>query len=113
MSSNRILAWYDPGAETRISTDASSYELGTVLLQKQDGQWKPVVYASRSLTETESRCAQIEKEALAFTWACKHFSDYILGKPAEIESDHKPLVLLLNSKSLNTLHLEFSVFALD
>ena len=54
-----------------------------------------MVYASRSLTETESRYAQIEKEALASTWACEHFSDYILGKPIEIESDHKPLVLLL------------------
>ena len=28
LSSNRILAWYDPGAETKISADASAYGLG-------------------------------------------------------------------------------------
>ena len=37
------------------------------------------------------------------TWASEHFSDYILGKSVEIEFDHKPLVPLLNSKSLHTL----------
>ena len=67
LSSNRILAWYDPNADTKISADASAYGLGAVLLQKHNGQWKPVVYASRSLTETESRYAQIEKEALVST----------------------------------------------
>ena len=103
LSSNRILAWYDPSADTKVSADASAYGLGAVLLQKQAGQWKPVVYASRSLTETESRYAQIEKEALASTWACERFSDYILGKSVEIESDHKPLVPLLNNKILDTL----------
>ena len=51
LSSKRILAWYDPNAETKISADAFAYGLGTVLLQKHENQWKPVVYASRSLTE--------------------------------------------------------------
>ena len=103
LASNRILIWYDPSAETKISADASAYGVGAVLLQKSDGHWKPVIYASRSLTDTESRYAQIEKEALATTWACERFSDYILGKHIEIETDHKPLVPLLNSKNLDTL----------
>ena len=68
-----------------------------------DGQWKPVVYASRSSTETESQYAQIEKEALASTWACERFSDYILGKSVVIESNYKPLVPLLNSENLDSL----------
>ena len=55
------------------------------------------------MTETERRYAQIEKEALAVTWACNKFADYIVGKHFLIESDHKPLVLLLNSKQLNHL----------
>ena len=32
-------------------------------MQKSDSTWKPVAFASRTLTKTEKRYAQIEKEA--------------------------------------------------
>ena len=80
LTSPTVLAWYDPSADTKLSADASAYGLGAVLLQKVNGEeWKPVAYASRSMTETEMRYAQIEKEALATTWACECFSDHIIG----------------------------------
>ena len=50
-----------------MSADASSYSLGAVILQKVKDHWKPVAYAPRSLSETETRYAQIEKEVLAVT----------------------------------------------
>ncbi len=50
-------ALYDPRAETKVSADASSFGLGAVLFQKGDGVWKPVVYASRLMSETETRYA--------------------------------------------------------
>ena len=51
-----VLAPYDPQANTKICADASAYGLGAVLLQQHsDMHWKPVTYASRSLTETEQR----------------------------------------------------------
>ena len=103
LASPPVLTWYDPSADTRIAVDASSYGLGAVLLQTQRGKWKPAAYASRSLTETETRYAQIDKEALATTWACERFSNYILGKSVSIETDHKPLVPLLNTKHLDSL----------
>ena len=98
-----VLVLYDPNAQTKVSADASSYGLGAVLLQNKEGIWKPVAYASRALSETERRYAQIEKEALAVTWACEKFADYILGCSFATETDHKPLVPLLNSKCLNML----------
>ena len=55
-----ILTLYNPKSKTKISADASSYGLGAVLLQEQSGNWKPVAYASRSISETERRNAQIE-----------------------------------------------------
>jgi len=42
-------------------------------------EWKPIVCASRSMTDAERCYAQIEKEALVITWACEKFSDYILA----------------------------------
>ena len=93
-----ILALYDPNKEIKINADASSYGIGGVVLQKQDDdEWKPVSFLSRALTDTESRYSQIEKECLAFTWACERSSDYILGKSFIGETDHKPLVPLLTT----------------
>ena len=103
ISKPTTLALYDLQAPTKLSADASSYGLGAVLMQQSEQRWKPVAYASRSLTDTERRYAQIEKEALAITWSCEKFSDYILGKEILIETDHKPLVPLLTSKQLDSL----------
>ena len=103
LTAHTVLALYDPLADTKISADASSHGLGAVLLQKQKQDWRPVAYASRSMSETETRYAQIEKEALAITWACEKFSTYILGKHISIDTDHKPLVPLLGNKRLDNL----------
>lgn len=40
---------------------------------------------------------------MAFTWACERSSDYILGKPLVEETDHKPLVPLLTTRTLDQL----------
>ena len=105
---------YDLEAESKVSADASSFGLGAVLLQQKGySNWRPVVYASRSLTETERRYSQIEKEALAVTWSCEKFSNYLLGSKFEIETDHKLLVPLLSSKHLNDLPLSATIQVVD
>ena len=104
LTSTPVLAHYDVSKETKLSTDASSYGLGGVLLQKQsDKKWRPVAYASRALSPTEQRYAQIEKEALGITWASERFEDYLIGKKFEIETDHKPLIPILSTKHLDDL----------
>ena len=108
-----VLSLFDQSRETVVSADASSYGLGAVLLQKQpDGELKPISYISRSLTPTEQRYAQIEKEALAFTWACERFSDFLLGMEFDIHTDHKPLVPLFGSKNLEELPVHVQRFRL-
>ena len=106
-----VLALYDPSRETTVSADASSFGLGAVLLQRQpSGEQKPVAYVSRSMTPTEQRYAQIEKEALAFTWACERFSTYLIGLRFHIETDHKPLVPLFSTKRLDELPIRVQRF---
>ena len=104
LSRPTTLALYDPNAKLKVSADASSFGLGAVLFQGDEDDWKPVAYASRAMSETERRYAQIEKEALEVTWACEKFTDYILGRKFLIETDHKPLVPLLNLKQLDSMH---------
>ena len=57
------LALYSSEAPTKIRSDASAYGMGAILLQQHSDKWKPVAFASRSLTDTEKRYSQIEKEA--------------------------------------------------
>lgn len=63
-----------------------------MLLQKYNEQWVPVAYASRELTQAETRYAQIEKELLAITYACERFHQYVYGRTVNVETDHMPLV---------------------
>jgi len=71
---------------------------------------KPVAYILRALQPTEQKYAQIEKEALAFTWACERFSDYLLGLQFHIETDHKPLVPLFSTRNLDELPIRVQRF---
>ena len=65
ISSLPVLAYFDAKAEHTIQCDASKQGLGAVLLQ--EGQ--PMMYISRTLTETEQRYSNIERELLAVVFA--------------------------------------------
>ncbi|UYV63592.1 K02A2.6-like, partial [Cordylochernes scorpioides] len=104
LASDRVLASFDISKKTMVSADASSYGLGAVLKQEHEAnEWRPVAFASRTLTKTEQGYAQIEKEALAITWACERFKDFVVGKTFLIETDPKPLVPIFTTKDLNDL----------
>ena len=60
VTSTPILTFYDPAKELTIQVDSSKDGIGAALLQ--DG--KPIEFASRTMTNTEGRYAQIEKECL-------------------------------------------------
>ena len=70
-----------------IQVDASQIGLGAALLQNG----KPIAFASKALTKTECRYANIEREMLAAVFGAERFHTYIYGWSFMIESDHKPL----------------------
>ena len=106
------LAPFKLEAKTKVSADASSYGLGAAIWQKTNGSWKPIAFASRSMTEAERKYAQIEKEALAICWACEKFHYYLAGRTFKVETDHKPLVAVLGMKEIAKLPLRVQRFRL-
>ena len=84
-----------------MSVDASPVGLAAILSQKdqETGTSHIITYASRSLTETEQRYSQTEREALGIVWACEHLHLYIYGKPLTVYTDHKPLVSIFGNPS--------------
>lgn len=101
------LAFFDANKTIIVSADASSFGIGSCLMQEnydKTGNREIVAFASRLLSSPETRYAQIEKEALALTWAAEYFSDYITGVPVLVfETDHKPLLQILQTKNLDDL----------
>ncbi|XP_064410442.1 uncharacterized protein K02A2.6-like [Latimeria chalumnae] len=85
---------FDINRQTKISTNASKEGIGTVLLQLDDIEWRPLAYASHAFTNTEYKYAQIEKETLGIAFGCEAFHNYVYGIHFKIETDHKPLLTI-------------------
>ncbi|KAM7314125.1 uncharacterized protein ISCGN_003910 [Ixodes scapularis] len=62
LSTCPVLGIYDANKRSIVSADASSYGLGAVLRQEQeDGSYRVIAYASRTLTETEKSLKQLTR----------------------------------------------------
>lgn len=96
------LTYFDPKLPVTVSADSSSFGLGGVIMQEHSGKLKPVAFCSRTLTSAEQRYAMVEKECLALVWTCERFSQYLTGLESfTLLTDHKPLVPIVGSKSID------------
>ena len=87
ISEDVTLTYYDTAKPVTLQVDASLKGLGAALLQDN----KPIAFASKALSDTESRYANIEREMLAVVYGCERFHTYLYGRSFVAESDHKPL----------------------
>ena len=62
---------------------------------------RPVFYASKTLTATESNYSNIECEMLGVIFSMLHFKHFTYGREVHIITDHKPLITLF-AKNLAT-----------
>ena len=94
-TASQLFRYYDRMKPVVVQANASQRGLGTCLLQ--EGQL--IAFASKSLTATETRYANIEWELLAIVFACQRFNTYVFRRPFTVVSDHKPLEMI-HQKSL-------------
>ena len=93
-------AYFDPTWKTEVTVDASPVGLAAALIQENPDNPKErriVEFKSRSLTSTEKNYSQFDREFLAVPWACEKFNDFLLGMEFQLNTDNKPLSLLLNN----------------
>jgi len=83
-----------------LATDSSAHSLGAVLSQEQNGEVRPIAYASRRMKSEERRYCATDRELLSIIWGLKHFKHYFAfqKEPIIIENDHKALVWLASMK---------------
>ena len=99
------LKYYDSSLPIYIECDASKKGIGVVMLQpdstientsKSDvpNNLRPLFYASKTLTETESNYSNIEREMLGVMFSILHFKHFTFGHKVHVVTDHKPLITL-------------------
>ncbi|PKA64917.1 hypothetical protein AXF42_Ash011519 [Apostasia shenzhenica] len=74
--------------------DASDMAVGAVLGQQKDKIFRPIYYASRTLTPAQINYATTEKELLAVIFAFDKFRSYLIGTKVIVYTDHSALKYL-------------------
>ena len=104
LTSPPILAFFQPGGELRLQTDASALNgLGFALWQFQDDKWRLIHCGSRFLSDAETRYAIIELELLAVVWAVHKCKLFLSGMHFTVYTDHRPLIPIVNSYTLDQI----------
>ncbi|GJW67151.1 reverse transcriptase domain-containing protein [Tanacetum coccineum] len=86
------------GQPFEIMCDASDYAIGAVLGQRIEKHFRPIHYASKTMTEAESNYTTTEKEMLAVVYAFEKFRSYLIMNKSVVYTDHSALKYLFNKK---------------
>ena len=96
LTSQPVVAIYNPKVPCTIHTDASAVGIGATLSQRgSDGLDHPIEYFSRQLNDAQRNYNASELECLAIVEAVRHFEAY-LNLPFTIVTDHSALQWLLS-----------------
>nr|GEV73944.1 retrovirus-related Pol polyprotein from transposon 17.6 [Tanacetum cinerariifolium] len=71
---------------------------GAVLGQRQEKHFRPIHYASKTMTEAESNYTTTEKEMLAVVYAFEKFWSYLIMNKSIVYTDHSALKYLTAKK---------------
>ncbi|GKA59528.1 reverse transcriptase domain-containing protein [Tanacetum coccineum] len=81
-----------------LMCDASDFAIGAVLGQRHEKHFRPIHYASKTMTEAESHYTTTEKEMLAVVYAFEKFRSYLILNKSIVYTDHSALKYLFAKK---------------
>ncbi|CAC5384825.1 unnamed protein product [Mytilus coruscus] len=102
ITNESTMAFFNPMIPIVLRCEASFNEgLSSGLFQQTNKGLQPVHFIGRSMSDTEKRYSQTEKDALSIRWSKNRFSIYLLGAPRfKIITAHKPLIPMFNQTSI-------------
>ena len=99
-----VLAYTDFTRPFKLHTDASVLSLGAVLHQLHKSVEKVISYASRSLTQSETKYPVHKLKFLCLKWAItEQFHEYLYGNTFDIYTDNNPLTYMLTTAKLDAM----------
>ncbi|GKC61858.1 reverse transcriptase domain-containing protein [Tanacetum coccineum] len=82
------------------------FAIGVVLGQRHEKHFRPIHYASKTMSETESHYTTMEKEMLAMVYAFKKFRSYLILNKSIVYRDHSALKYLFAKKDSKAILLQ-------
>nr|GFA12797.1 retrovirus-related Pol polyprotein from transposon 17.6 [Tanacetum cinerariifolium] len=81
-----------------LMCDASDFAIGAVLGQRHEKHFRPIHYASNTMTEAESHYTTTKKEMLVVVYAFEKFRSYLILNKSIVYTDHSALKYLFAKK---------------
>ena len=111
LTDNTVPAHLDPSCPMGIPCDASDAGVEAVLFHRyKDNTKRPIANASKTLTASQKRYPQIQKEALSIIFALKKFHQILYGRKFILVTVHKPLISMFEPNTatpeVNVIYLK-------
>nr|GEZ18915.1 reverse transcriptase domain-containing protein [Tanacetum cinerariifolium] len=81
-----------------LMCDASDYAVGAVLGKRVEKHFRPIHYASKTMTQAETNYTTTEKEMLAVVYAFEKFRSYLIMNKSIVYTDQSALKYLFAKK---------------
>ena len=104
MSKEIVLQYPDFSKPFHLYTDASDNSIGAWVGQEENGDVRPIVFLSRSLSKAERNFPVIEKENLSIIWALRSCRPFLLGARIQIKTDARSLIYLFKYAHPSSRH---------
>nr|GEU62099.1 hypothetical protein [Tanacetum cinerariifolium] len=93
-----ILIALDWDLPFELMCDASDFAIRMVMGQCHEKHFRPIQYASKTMTEAKSHYTTTEKEMLAVVYAFEKFQSYLIMNKSIVYTDHSALKYLFAKK---------------
>ncbi|GFS91015.1 retrovirus-related Pol polyprotein from transposon 297 [Trichonephila clavipes] len=97
--SSQLWDFPDPDLQLALFTDASNFAIGSVLQQFEAGNWKPISFFSKKLTDAQKNYSTYDRELLGIYLSVKKFKHLLEGQNFVIYTDHTPITYAFHQKN--------------